>query len=204
VNVDWPARLKDSGYMLPWTPDDPTVDNAVFRFDSAALTWERLSEPQTSPQNLYEMTSLAHDSKRDRLLLHGGGAERNELWAFDLKSKRWQNLEPRMAPNSGNVPPGCNREMVYLPKDDVALTYGPAPGKEAGPALWLYRCAENIWERIAMAAPPGVAPSVARGQNRALVYDPGHELVYLVLGAGNQAQTLVYALRFRDRTGARP
>lgn len=194
VNVDWPERLKDSGYMLPWSPQDPPVDNAVFRFDAAAKTWRRLGGPQASPQNLYEMTSLVHDSKRDRLLLHGGGARRDELWAFDLKTERWKNLEPRVA--GGSEPPQCHREMVYLPKHDVVLTYGPAPGKEAGPALWAYRPAQHTWQRIAMASPPGVAPSVARSQNRALVYDPARELVYLILGAGNQSQSLVYALRF--------
>lgn len=199
INVDWPARLKDDGYMLPWTPKDAPVDNAIFRYDSTAKKWERLGESQPSPQNLYEMTSLAHDSKRDRLLLHGGGERRDELWAFDLKTKKWQNLEPRLASDSGDQPPQCNREMVYLPRHDVMLTYGPAPGKEAGPALWVYRCADNSWQRVATAAPPGVAPSVARGQNRALVYDPTRELVYLVLGSGNQTPSLVYALRFQPK-----
>jgi hypothetical protein len=197
VPVDWPARLKDSGYMLPWSPKDPPVDNAVFRYDSAAKKWERLGGLQPSPQNLYELTSLAHDSKRDRLLLHGGGAKRDELWAFDLKAKKWQRLEPRLERGSGNVAPECNREMVYLPTHDVLLTYGPAPAKEAGPALWAYRCMDNTWQRISIESPPGVAASVARGQNRALVYDPARDLVYLVLGPGNQTKSLVYALRFQ-------
>jgi hypothetical protein len=199
VNVDWPARLKDSGYMLPSSANDPPVDNAVYRFDATAKQWQRLGEPQPSPQNLYEMTSLAHDSKRDRLLLHGGGSRRDELWAFDLKTKRWHNLAPRIAAGSGETPPSCNREMVYLPGQDILLTYGPAPGKETGPALWVYRCQENTWQRVTMAMPPGAAPAVARGQNRALVYDPARDLVYLVLGAGDRAQSLVYALRFQGR-----
>ena len=167
VNVDWPARLKDSGYMLPWAATDPPVDNAVFRYDSGAKKWQRLGEPQPSPQNLYEMTSLAFDAKRDRLLLHGGGAKQDELWEFDLKSKRWRNLEPRLAPGSGAAPPVCCREMVYLPDADAALTYGPAPGKEPGAALWAYRCADNVWQRVSIDLPPGVAASVARSQNRA-------------------------------------
>lgn len=195
VNVDWPQRLKDSGHLLDWSEKAPPVDNAVFRFDASKKKWQRLGEPQASPQNLYEMTSLAHDGKRDRLLLHGGGKNRDELWAFDLKTMRWLNLKPRVAAGSGDRPPECNREMVYLPKQDVVLTYGPAPGKEAGPALWAYRPVDNAWQRIAIAAPPDVSPSVARGQNRALVYDPERELVYLVVGSGNQAQTRVYALR---------
>jgi hypothetical protein len=90
--------------------------------------------------------------------------------------------------------------MVYLPRHDVLLTYGPSPGKEAGPALWTYRCADNTWQRITIDPPAGVAASVARGQNRAVVYDPVREMVYLVLGAGNETRSLVYALRFRPDT----
>ena len=197
VNVDWPARLKDSGHLLPWRPDDKPIDNAVFRFDAKANVWQRLGEPQTSPQNLYEMTSLAHDSKRDRLLLHGPGAKQDELWAFDLTTKRWQNLKPRVAAPMDADPPVCNREAVYLPDQDVLLTFGPAPGKEAGPALWAYAAKDNAWHRIAIKAPPGIDPRIARGQNRALLYDPNRGLVFVVLGANDRSQSLVFALRYR-------
>jgi hypothetical protein len=201
VTVDWPARLKDSGHLLPWKPTDPPVDNAVFQFDDRSQQWRRLGDAQTSPQNLYEVTSLAYDSKRDRLLLHGGGQKRDELWAFDLETHRWRNLEPRVAAATGGEPPPCNREMVYLPGQDVLLTYGPAPGKEAGAALWAYRPGENTWHRVALDPPAGVSPAVARGQNRALVYDPTRDLVLLVLGANDRSQSLVYALRFRWEPG---
>ena len=87
--------------------------------------------------------------------------------------------------------------MVYLPGQDVLLTYGPAPGKEAGPTLWAYRPGDNAWHRVAIALPAGIAPAVARGQNRALVYDPTHDLVLLVLGANDRSQSRIYALRFR-------
>src|SRR4029077_18093460 len=179
--------------------DDPPVDNAVFRFDANSKKWQRLGESQPGPQNLFDMRSLAHDSKRDRLLLHGGGQNRDELWGFDLKKKTWQNLKPRIA--GGGAPPACNREMVYLPEQDVALTYGPAPGKEAAPALWAYRPGENTWQRIAIDPPAGVDPAVARGQNRALVYDPARDLVLLVLGVNDRSQTQVFALRFRQGAG---
>jgi hypothetical protein len=201
VNVDWPARLKDSGYMLPWSPADLPLDNAVFQFDATSKKWRRLASEQPSPQNLYEMTSLAYDDKRDRLYLHGGGERCDELWAFDLTTNRWQNLKPRVEGPAGNEPPACNREMIYLPRQDVLLTYGPAPGNESGAALWTYWPNDNAWRRIAVDSPAGVAPTVARRQNRALVYDPARDLVLLVLGANDRSQSQVYALRFRPESG---
>jgi hypothetical protein len=197
VNVDWPTRLNDAGYLLPWDSGQPAKDNAVFLFDAKKKTWKRLGDQQTSPQNLYEMTTLAYDGKRDRLLLHGAGKERDELWAFDLEKNRWQNLKPKVAAPADANPPTCNREAVYLPAQDVMLTFGPAPGKERGPALWAYRGAENAWYRIVLEPPPGVEPRLAAGQNRALVYDPVRDLVLLVLGTTDRGESRVYALRYR-------
>jgi hypothetical protein len=203
VNVDWPTRLNDAGYLLPWSPDQPEKDNAVYLFDSDKRSWKRLGERQPSPQNLYEMTSLAHDSKRDRLLLHGGGKDRDELWAFNLKTHRWQNLRPKVSAPAGAAPPVCNREAVYLPEQDVLLTYGPAPGKERLPALWTYRGEENAWYRIVLDSPPGIEPRSAGGQNRALVYDSSRDLVFLVVAANDRAEARVYALRYRHEQAKR-
>jgi hypothetical protein len=198
VNVDWRTRLDDAGYLLPWSDDLPEKDNAVYLFDSARKAWKRLGPQQPSPQNLYEMTTLAFDSKRNRLLLHGGGKGRDQLWAFDLKTGRWKDLIPKVAAPQGAAPPVCNREAVYLPAQDVLLTFGPAHGDERRPALWAYHAEENAWRRIELASPPGVGPRVAAGQNRALLYHAARDLVLLVLGAGDQGDSLVYALRYRD------
>jgi hypothetical protein len=52
-------------------------------------------------------------------------------------------------------------------------------------------------KRIAINAPPGIDPRIARGQNRALVVDPNRDLVLVVLGANDRSQSLVFALRYR-------
>jgi hypothetical protein len=167
VTVDWPSRLNDAGYLLPWSPDLPEKDTAVYRYSVAQKNWERLGQVQSSPHNLYEMTSLAYDSQRDRLFLHGAGLARDELWAFDLTTNRWSHPKPTVA--AGAAPPPCNREAVYLPGQDVLLTFGPAPEQRAVPALWAYQPGENVWRRLALAPPPGVEPRTAARQNRALV-----------------------------------
>jgi hypothetical protein len=204
VTVDWPSRLNDAGYLLPWSPDLPKQDNAVYRYSVARKQWERLGEPQASPQNLYELTTLAYDSRRDRLLLHGAGQARDELWAFDLKTNRWSPLKPTVAGPAGSMPPVCNREAVCLPGPDVLLTFGPAREQRVAPALWAYAAGENQWRRVELAPPPGIEPRTAAGQNRALVYDSQHDLVLLVLGTSDdRGRASVYALRYRIAEGAR-
>jgi hypothetical protein len=197
VNVDWPTRDNDAGYPLRWSADQPAEDKALFLFEASKKRWKRLGDRQESPQNLYEQTSLAYDSKRDQVLLHGGGKDRDELWSFDLQSNRWKNLKPKVARPADGDPPVCNREAVYLPDQDVFLTYGPARRQQNRPALWVYKVSENSWYQVAIDPPEGVEPRTAAGQNRALVYDGKRGLVLLVLGSGGDTgKALVYALRY--------
>jgi hypothetical protein len=186
VNVNWPGRLTDAGYQLPWTPTH-AEDNAIFLLHGAQ--WERLSTHGSAPQNLYEMTSLAWDSKRKQVILHGAGARRDELWTFDPATKQWTNRKPTV--EGGEDPPACTREAVYIPAQDTFLIYG------AG--TWGYNPARNMWRRTAIAEPAERA-----GQNRAMVYDAKRDVVLLVLGAsGNEGRASVYALRYSGQGSAK-
>ena len=177
VNVEWPSRLNDAGYQLP---PGTTHDTAIFLFDAARRAWTRLSDLGPSPQNLYEMTALAYDPQRDQVLLHGAGPRRDQLWAFEIAARRWRRLQP-----SGEPPP-ASREAVYIAGQNVLLLYGSS--------LWAYGLLDYTWRRVD-AAPPADA-----GQNRAMVYDPARDLVFLILGArGDRGQASVYAMRYHRR-----
>ncbi|MGE3805639.1 MAG: hypothetical protein AB7K24_13265, partial [Gemmataceae bacterium] len=194
VPVNWRSRLKDSGYLLPFDPEEQK-DNGVYLYNAEKKAWQRLGEKQPAPQYLYEMTTLAYDSKRDRLLLHGAGANRAELWAFERKAGKWIHLEPKVAAPPDGAAPTCVREAVYLPDQDVLLTYGRGTGGQ--PEMWAYQGADNTWSRIELALPPDTSARQASGQNRALVYDPDRRLVLLVLGGGgDRGQASVFALRY--------
>jgi hypothetical protein len=152
-------------------------DNAMYLLRGAA--WERLSRLGPSPQNLYEMTSLAFDTRRNQVILHGAGPARRELWTFDVKTRTWENRQP------GGEAPAAMREAVYLPGLDVFLTYGSG--------LWEYSPSKNSWRKT-----PIAEPSMRAGQNRAMVYDARRDLILLVLGArGDQGRASVFALRYR-------
>ncbi len=190
VNVDWPVRLNDVGYHLPWRPTDPPEDNAIFLLRGDR--WERLSKGHPSPQNLYELTSLAYDSKRDVVYLHGGGKNREELWSFDMKTRRWRNLSPKVAAPEGAPPPSCSRESAYLPGEDVLVTYGNSGD------FWVYTPSDNSWRKVRVPT-SGESLHGKVGQNRAMLYDAKRDLLLLVLGGrgGDVGQATVYALRYR-------
>lgn len=180
VNVNWPSRLTDAGYQLVWNPYQ-AEDNAIFLLRGSQ--WERLSRGGNSPRNLYEMTSLAYDSRRKQVILHGAGSRRDQLWTFDLATKQWTNRNPTLS--GGGDPPLCTREAVYIPTQDAFLIYGSN--------TWEYDPARNTWRKA-----PVAEPAEKAGQNRAMVYDAKRDVVLLVLGAsGNTAKTSVYAMRYR-------
>ncbi len=201
VTVSWRQRLADSGYLLPWRESQPGDERDVYLLDVARRTWTRLGgSADDAPQNLYEMTSLVYDSKRDRILLHGGGARRDQLWAFDLKTKNWQNLAPRVASPLGAEAPVCMREAIYLPDQDVMVTVGSAPEDRNVLAFWVCRLEENAWYRMTL---PRTNPDGWTGQNRALVYNPQGKVMFLVLGAqGNRGDARLFALRYQHKDQA--
>jgi hypothetical protein len=91
----------------------------------------------------------------------------------------------------------CARESVYLPQDDVMLSYG-------GPEdTWAYSPSDNSWRKVAIpfeASPFDAGDDLPRqtGQNRAMVYDARHDVVLLVLGGrGDLGKASVLGLRYR-------
>ena len=197
VNIHWQTRLNDPGYLLPWNMRQPPEDKAIYLFNGALKRWDRLSRGP-SPQNLYEMTSLAYDSRRDQVILHGAGEKQNELWVFDLSSRMWLRRKPRVVAPAGEEPPACTREAVYIPGEDAFVIYGPAPEDHAAPAVWVYKPDENTWRLLDIPPVSDIESARRASQNRALVYDPKRDLVLLVLGSGGDAgHTFVYAMRYR-------
>jgi len=198
ININWPSRLNDAGYLLPWSRSQQPEDKAIFLLDVSRRQWQRLSQGQPSPQNLYEMTSLAYDSKRDQVILHGAGQRRDELWTFDIPSRRWKNMEPAVLDPQGEAPPVCAREAVYIPEEDLVLFFGAPSGKHEVP-VWTYAVSQNGWRRITIPWNTGAEEVAASNQNRAMVYDPVRGLVLLVLGhSGDEGKAFVYALRLRS------
>ena len=195
IDTNWRTRLNDAGYNRPWNDRVEPQENHVYLLNATARKWARVSQPQPSPQNLYEMTSLVHDSKRDQLILHGAGKRRDEVWTFDLATRRWRQMRPRVESSRDGLPPVCTREAVYLPKDDVVLIYGRTPRDGNDSQIWRYDVADNIWSKVAIPPVEGMSPY---GHNRGLLYDPASDLLWLVAGTGGaEGKAYVYAMRYK-------
>ena len=181
---------------------EKVIENAVFLLDVEGRSWKKLSTSGPWPQNLYELTSLVYDSKMDQLILHGGGVERNELWTFNLSSGRWGKIDPVVKVPKGGEPPVCRREGVYIPGEDVFFTCGSPPGKLEEAGIYIFRVSENAWYRVGIAPPPRKKMRDIVGQNRAITYDPKHNVVLMVLGersSGDLDNAEIYALRYNHK-----
>jgi hypothetical protein len=181
---------------------EKVVENAVYLLDVRAATWKKLSSSGPWPQNLYELTALVYDSRRDRLILHGAGPERNELWTFSFADSSWQKQQPSVSTLAGGRAPVCRREGVYLPGEDVYFTCGYPPGQYDSAGVYIYRVGENAWYEVDIQPPPGRDIRSITGQNRAITYDPGQDLVLMLLGrrgSGDLSETVIYALRYDHR-----
>src|SRR5262249_11657235 len=132
---------------------------------------------------------LAYDTKRDRLMLHGGGARRDQLWAFDFAARSWVQLKPK------GETPIASREAAYIPQHDVVVISSPAVEDRNGLAMWAYTPVDNTWRRIRYPF-AGAAPRGPAGQNRAMVYDEKRDLLLMILGdtAGRAA---AYGMKYQ-------
>jgi hypothetical protein len=201
MGVDYFWRMSNSEErpdMTLWK-GKPAVDNSVYLLDVPGKTWKKLTKSGPWPQNLYEMSALVYDSRRDQLILHGGGENRDELWKFPLKTGLWEKLAPTYDSGTGGQPPVCRREAVYLPDDDVFFTLGRPAGENTEAGFWAYHVGENRWARVDINPPEGLNMENILGQNRAWAYDPKHDIILMVLGERNTSKANVYALKFDFR-----
>ncbi len=196
VDYNWGAIGKEDRPDMTEFRGERVVDNSVYLLHAAEGRWEKLTKNGPWPQNLYEMTALVYDSKRDRLLLHGGGPEQNEIWSFSLRDSLWTCLNPSV--QGGGPAPVCQREAVYLPERDLFLTWSYQPGKAGAGEAWGYSPSANAWRRLDIPEPEDHDAGVTVSQNRCVAYDPGHDLILMVLGqgGGNSGPTVIYGLRY--------
>jgi hypothetical protein len=119
-----------------------------------------------------------------------------------MATQNWKKMMPSVLVPKGSAPPVCSRESVYIPEADVFLTCSPASERQASSEMWVYKIDKNAWYRIQIPFDSETDAIRRAHENRALVYDPQHGLVLLLLGGdGDEGKVSVYALKYRDGFG---
>jgi len=96
----------------------------------------------------------------------------------------------------------CLSQFRYIAYEDAFFTCGYLPEKPEEAGIYIFRVGENAWYRVDIAPPPGKKMRGVVGQNRAIIYDPKHNLVLMVLGelsSGGLDNAAVHALRYNPK-----
>lgn len=109
------------------------------------LRFESLDAPDPRPTARVDGT-VAYDPPSNRIFLFGGqdSAPRNDLWAFDAGTRRWQQLNP-----AGEPPPArFGHTLNYDPVGRRLILFG---GQSGGffSDVWAYDIADNRWSQLA-------------------------------------------------------
>lgn len=176
-----------------------TAHGGLFRFDAESGRWEDWPLPEGElPGAVVDNSTLAYDSKRDRLLFwRKGYGEKHtydgRIYAVDLKRQQVAELKPEGMAAAASIPYLC--QIRYDERHDLMLvgaTLPPSPdGLRRTPA---YDCAKNRWVSLKIT---GDDPHGERGRNVSLgmMYDRKRGLFWAV-----DTRSRVFALRLDPET----
>jgi hypothetical protein len=148
----------------------------LWRLDASTRTWKPLPLTGPLPQKSPDHHGMAHDTKRDRLLLFSDlGPNKGDVAEYDLKTgkSRWLGAAGREAAAAPS------RETAYLPELDAVLIGARVNGGDGKMRWLLYDCAANAW----LAADLGGDDPIGKGvfnNSMGLMYDPNRKLVWAV------------------------
>ncbi|MEW6455572.1 MAG: kelch repeat-containing protein [Acidobacteriota bacterium] len=103
-----------------------TIPEADAQNNPLRFVWKKLELDGQGPFADREFVSLIYDSKRNRLILFGGGLHGrnyNDIWAVDLDKNTWTKLEAIGA--RGEIPePRAMHSAAYIPESDRMVVFG--------------------------------------------------------------------------------
>jgi len=115
--------------------------------------------------------SMVYDSARGQIILFGGRGRDgllNDTWSFDVKLKKWTELNPSNPPS-----PRFGHAMVYDSSRDRIIMFGGANNDRCLDDTWSYDPITNSWTELNPSNPP------PRPLVFGMVYDPNHDQVVL-------------------------
>jgi hypothetical protein len=172
------ALHKDGRVLISHGFSDQGRFDDTWAFDPNTARWVNITPTSGAIPLKRCLHELAYDSQDDLLLMFGGCSSgygpcpQGDLWALDLTSGTWTELQPQAEKPS----PRSNPSLAYDPTQRAIFLFG---GKaQGGPVsdTWVYNLDGNEWGSIESE----ISPSPRSSQGTA--YDPTRRTVYIAGG----------------------
>ncbi|HEX3147481.1 MAG TPA: kelch repeat-containing protein [Gemmataceae bacterium] len=176
---------------IVWADPRQGDKGGLWRLDAETRTWKPLPLKGELPSKTADQHGMAHDTKRDRLLLFSdNGPKKGNVAEYNFKTGEARWLDPA---GMAKALVHC-RETVFLPEADLVLIGGRVKD-EAGWRWLAYDCAANAWVTIELPGDDPVGKAGSFNNSMGLMYDPARKLIWVV---GQHSE--VYALRLDMKT----
>ncbi|HUU82845.1 MAG TPA: kelch repeat-containing protein [Phycisphaerae bacterium] len=206
---------EDALYLFGGWPRDaekPVAELWVLGLGAdAKRSWQLVSDGSEGPPARNGCAMVA-DAERNRLLVHGGDGgptassgfnSLDDLWAFDLKARKWHRLRP-----TGAVPPErWNHAVAIDPERNRMFIFGGV-GYAWGRALidrevFMLDLEGLVWTKL-----PGGGDPPPPMEGTSLTYDAEHDLLMLAGGlslaeTGPPGPRSVWSYDLKDNTWTR-
>ena len=145
-------------------------------FDLDTHTWEDLTPSDDRPQIRCLLSAALHGPSR-RMIVYGGqrSGPLDDIWSFDLGTRRWTELTPATRPE------GRLLSSSFVDRDGRFVTFGGSTASAIVNETWSFDLDRREWTRLEIADPPP-AREAAMGAS----YDNGDRFVVFGGRAGGR------------------
>jgi len=173
----WPRPMRgvawDSDAQVILLAAGENAGHGTQVYDPYTNRWTAMNPKRELPgRNTF---GLAYDSKRKCFYAFGDQYGRDQrTWKYDYKSNTWTDLKPPHHPAKA----GDGTVMAYDTANDVVvanLRQGTEKGQQGRRETWVYKPAENDWEKL----DTGADVDYSGPRNTVMVYVPEWNVFFL-------------------------
>lgn len=127
-------------------------------FDLDTNTWEDLTPSDVRPQIRCLLSAAFHGASR-RMIVYGGqrSGPLDDIWAFDLGTRRWTELTPATRPE------GRLLSSSFIDRDGRFVTFGGSTATEIVNETWSFDLDRREWTRLTIEGTPPPGREAAMG-----------------------------------------
>jgi Galactose oxidase, central domain len=121
-------------------------------FPESEKKWKPIGQPMRGQPRGRILPGAAYDAGEQKIVLFGGDDLSrclDDTWVYDCKTRTWKEVKPPVRPQAR-----AGHAMVYVPEAKaIVLAGGYTGGWRELSDVWVYRTAQNKWERLGLDLP---------------------------------------------------